>query len=94
MQIQQYTSTYPLENGEAFVRYQSVLFVDMGEYFYQTQEYVAQCHRDADENEGQPLRTFDILIDEVGLMEPVIAYGEMIDLHVTPEWVMQGGGDG
>ncbi|XP_056166380.1 uncharacterized protein LOC130137892 [Syzygium oleosum] len=53
------------------------------------QEYVAWCHRDADGNVGEPLRTFDIPVDDVGLMQPIIIDGEVIDPEITPEWMMQ-----
>ena len=53
------------------------------------QEYVAWCHWDADGNEGDPLRTFDVPVDKVGMLHPIIANGEVIDPKVTPKWMMQ-----
>ena len=67
------------------MRYQSVVYVDVGEYYYQVQEYVAWCHSDADRNERDPLRTFDVPVDKVGMLHPVIADGEIIDPEVTLE---------
>ena len=56
-----------------------MVFVDVGEYFFQTLKYVAWCFRDADGNEGQPLRTFDAPIGPDGLMDPQMADGEITD---------------
>ena len=42
----------------------------MGEHDYQTQEYVEWCLRDVDGNIGQPLKTFDVLVDENEMMIP------------------------
>ncbi|XP_056167631.1 probable polygalacturonase At1g80170 [Syzygium oleosum] len=53
------------------------------------QEYVAWCHRNANGNEGEPLRIFDIPVDGVGLLHPIIADGEVINPEVTPEWMRQ-----
>ena len=71
------------------MRYRSVVYVDVGKHFYQVQEYVAWCHRNADGTEGDPLRTFDVPVDEVGMLHPVIADGEVIDPEVTLEWMIQ-----
>ena len=62
-----------------YIRYRSMVFVDVGEHFYQAQEYVAWCLRDEFGNIGQPLRTFDVPIDQNGVMVPQMADGEVID---------------
>ena len=49
--MRQYTNSFPSWNEEAYVRCGFVVFVDVGEYFYRIQEYVAWYFRDADENE-------------------------------------------
>ncbi|KAI6669057.1 hypothetical protein NL676_003942 [Syzygium grande] len=85
--IHQFTSTYPSGNGEAFVRYRSKVIIDIGEYYHQKQEYVAWCHRDAAGNVGEPLRTFDVPVDSIGLLQPIIAGGEVINPEATPEWM-------
>ena len=41
MEIQQYHRAYSTGNGEMYIRYRSVVFVDVGEQFYQVQEYMA-----------------------------------------------------
>ena len=48
-------------------------FVDVCDYFYHIQEYVAWCFKDADGNEGQPMRTFDASIGLERLMDPQTA---------------------
>ena len=62
-----------------YIRYRSVVYVDVGEHFYQAQEYVAWCLRDEFGNIGMPLRTFDVPIDLDGIMAPHMADGEVID---------------
>ena len=53
--------------------------MDVGDYFYQTEEYVAWCLQDADGNRSKPLKTFDAPLDENGLMKPIVADGEVVN---------------
>ena len=62
-----------------YIRYRSVVYVDVGEHFYQAQEYVAWCLRDEFGNIGMPLRTFDVPVDLDGVMVPNMADGEVIN---------------
>ena len=56
-----------------------MIFVDAGEYYYQIQEYIAWCFRDADGNEGRPFRTFDTLIGLDAVMDPQMADTKIAD---------------
>ena len=62
-----------------YIRYRSVVYVDVGEPLYQAQEYVAWCLRDEFGNIGMPLRTFDVPVDLDGIMVPRMADGEVIN---------------
>ena len=53
--------------------------MDVDEYFYHIQEYVAWCFRDVDGNEGRPIRTFHAPISSDVLMDPQTADGEIVD---------------
>ena len=65
--------------------------MDVGDYFYQTQEYVAWCLRDADGNRSRPLKTFDAPLDENGLMEPIVADGEVVNPQDDQYWNVHSG---
>ena len=56
-------------------------FVDVGGYFYQIQEYLAWCFRDADGNEGWPIRTFDASIGPDRLIDSQMVGGEIVVPH-------------
>ena len=62
-----------------YVRCRFVVFVDVGEYFYQIQQYIAWYFRDADGNEGRPLMTFDVRISLDGVMDLQMANAEITD---------------
>ncbi|KAI6703096.1 hypothetical protein NL676_012232 [Syzygium grande] len=76
---------YPSGNGKTYVRYHYVIFVNVGEYFYQTQEYVAWCLKDTDGNIMRPLRTFDVPVDIGGVMIPQMVGSEIVDPLIAKE---------
>ena len=75
---------YPGWNGEAYIRYYTIVLVDEGGPQLRAHPYLGWCYRDETGVYG-PLRSFDIPFDALGQWDPPTANGEVLDPETPSE---------
>ena len=82
--IDRSVTEYPGWNGEAYIRYYTIVWVDEGGPQLKAHPYLGWCYRDETGSYG-PLRTFDTPFDGYGQWDPRPADGELVDPGTTSE---------
>ncbi|XP_056159447.1 uncharacterized protein LOC130135108 [Syzygium oleosum] len=89
--VERTRTIHPVGNGESYVRYHSIVWVEVEATHYQTHEYVAWCFRDGFGEYG-PLRTFDVPFTGMGTRYPRCPDGEVTDPGSSSEEGMSSDG--
>ena len=75
---------YPGWNGEAYIRYYTIVWVDEGRPQLRAHPYLGWCFRDETGQYG-PLRSFDIPFDALGQWDPPTVNGEVLNPEASSE---------
>ncbi|XP_056169587.1 probable LRR receptor-like serine/threonine-protein kinase At3g47570 [Syzygium oleosum] len=84
LQIERAVTEYPVGNGDKYIRYYTLVWIDVGETHYQTHEYIAWCFRNYSGEYG-PLRTFDVPFNGLDEVDPQCADEDLVNPEATPE---------
>ena len=83
--IEKMMSVHPLGNGNMYIRYYTLVWVDVGELVSQTHEYVTWCYRTNNGEKTGPFWTFDVSFNGQGEIDPQCPDGQVVDHGTSGE---------
>ena len=90
----EHTSTvHPIGNEEVYIRYYTLVWVDVGLDHYETHEYLAWCFRDRFGNEYGPIRSADVPFVGEGQLDRQCPDGDVVDVNMEDHQDVEAGYD-